>query len=241
MVFVDDRIGSRDLAAPLQKAGLDVELVRLPFADVAFEGRGNGGRPVNIGVELKVVQDLASSLRTGRLSGHQVPGLVQEYDYQWLVVEGQYGADRAGALTVIRRGHTHRAHGALTLDEVEGRLLTLELQMGLHVRHTAARWQTLRFLIRLYRWWTDTNKDDHRSHLTPHVAPTLVQLSDLRCVLSQIPGVGRVVSKAAETQFRTLARAVTATVDEWATLDCGGRKLGKKTATRVVQFCREGV
>jgi ERCC4-type nuclease len=240
MLLVDDRVGSRDLATPLRGLGLSVELVRLPYADVAFNGRGVGGAAVLVGVELKNLSDLCSSLRTGRLAGHQNPGLSGTYDHRWLVVEGRYGSDRQGAITSFKRGRSRALHGQMTLAEVEGRLLTLELATGLHVRHTGGRWQTLRFIQCLYRWWTDKAQDAHKSHLVPHVLPSLIPMSTFRRVVGQLPGVGPAASKAAEARFGTLARACQAPVQEWAALDVGGRKLGMKQAEAIVRFLREG-
>jgi ERCC4-type nuclease len=240
MLLVDDRVGSRDLAQPLRKLGLAVESVRLPYADIAFEGRGVGGASVLVGVELKNLSDLCGSLRTGRLAGHQNPGLGSTYDHRWLIVEGRYGRDRWGAITRMSRGRRSPLHGQMTLSEVEGRLLTLELETGLHVRHTEARWQTLRFLACLYHWWTDRDQDQHRSHLVAHVAPTLRPMSQFRRVLGQLEGVGPALSKAAEARFGVLAKAMHAPVQEWAALDVGGRKLGMKQAEAIVRFLREG-
>src|ERR1035437_1169131 len=69
MILIDKRIGSADLLAPLQAAGFDAQLVELAFGDLAFEGKGPNGTTLNVGVELKRLGDLVSSLRTGRLAG----------------------------------------------------------------------------------------------------------------------------------------------------------------------------
>jgi ERCC4-type nuclease len=240
MLLVDDRVGSRDLAAPLKTLGLSVELVRLQYGDVAFEGRGVGGVPVLVGIELKQLSDLCSSLRTGRLAGHQNPGLSDTYDHRWLIVEGRYGRDRWGAITRMARGRRSPLHGQMTLSEVEGRLLTLELATALHVRHTEARWQTLRFVQCLYRWWTDRGFDAHKSHLVAHAPQSLIPMSQFRRVLQGLEGVGPALSKAAEARFGVLAKAMHAGSQEWAALDVGGRKLGMKQAEAIVRHIREG-
>lgn len=241
MILVDDRVGSIDLAEPLRKLGLDVAVTRLMFADVAFSGRGIKGAPVQIGIELKRLEDLTNSLRSGRLGGHQNPGLVTTYDYRWLVVEGDYGVDRQGCMTVAGRfGKTRATHAGMTLSEVEGRLLTMTVTSGLYTRHTTARWQTLRFMQRLYRWWNDTDMDSHKSHLVS-VAPTSpIQLDKFRELLRCLPGVGIGVSRAAKEYFGSPAAALNGTVDEWAQLCVNGRKLGKKAAMQIVAFCHGG-
>jgi len=65
------------LLEPLQQAGLPAEERFLHAGDLAFTGRGYGGTAVEIGIEFKRLDssstDLAQSLRTGRLSGEQLP------------------------------------------------------------------------------------------------------------------------------------------------------------------------
>ena len=46
--------------------------------------------------------DLVSSLRTGRLSGHQLPGLVSSFDFSYLLVEGTW---RWGIESDVRHIH----------------------------------------------------------------------------------------------------------------------------------------
>src|ERR1035437_3942143 len=137
MILVDRRVGSNDLLAPLKAAGFDAQLVELAFGDIAFEGKGLNGTPLNVGVELKRLGDLVSSLRTGRLAGHQLPGLLRTYDYAWLLVEGQWRANAAGQVTTQKRSRLWTViPGKMTASELDKQLLTLELCGGLHVAHT---------------------------------------------------------------------------------------------------------
>ena len=240
MLLVDDRVGSRDLLPGLCQMGLEAELCRLPFADVAFMGRGAEGAPVNIGIELKNVQDLCSSLRTGRLSGHQNPGLVSSYDYRWLVVEGLYSQDCQGALTVPRRGQFVRARGQMTLSEVEGRLLTLEMMTNLRVRHTPNRASTLQWLRCLYRWWVDSDLSSHTSHLTAHEPPRPLGMTDKQALFTKLPGLGNRMARHAKTHFKTILRAVNAGAAEWAEVQGPtGKRLGHKAAANIVKFVVE--
>lgn len=256
VLFVDDRGGSegreaieRDLAAPLGRTGLPVEIVRLPFADLAFEGRGPGDEPVQIGIELKRIQDLTTSIRTGRLAGHQLPGLTGEnaaFDLAWLVVEGQSRTDRTGRLQTYhgRRLGWQVVKGGMHTSELQKTLLTLELKGGLHVRHCNLRDDTVRFIADLYHWWTDKAFDAHTSHVAVHRPMHLQGISDFREVVARLPNVGLSTSLAVEEHFQSsLRRAVTASVAEWAavaTTDRNGhqRRLGTKAAERIVAFCR---
>src|SRR6266446_2939294 len=98
MIFVDYRQGSHELVAPLQALGLPVEETTLEFGDVAFEGRGEGGKPVSIGIEFKKLGELVQALRTQRLQGYQLKGMRKAFDYSYLFVEGELLYGDAGGL-----------------------------------------------------------------------------------------------------------------------------------------------
>ena len=249
MILVDRRIGSKDLLAPLIKLGLDAELTELSFGDVAFEGKGQHNTSVDIGIELKCLPDLISSLRTGRLAGHQMPGLLKTYEYTWLVIEGTWRPDRKGEVALLRnRGWHSRTwqplHGRMTVSEMEKQVLTLELCGGLHVRYTNNRRATLEFISTLFRWWTDKSMSKHQSHLAVHVPQGFSPISDFRQVVSRFPGIGLKTSLAVERHFHaSLDRACTADVDEWAAIETKDdkgkpRRVGIKVAEGVVKFCR---
>lgn len=244
MLLVDRRVGSKDLLSPLRYAGHEAELVELEFADVAFSGLGAKGASVDIGIELKTLNDLVGSLRSGRLAGHQLPGLRAKYEHAWLVVEGLWRSNDRGFVVTYQgksRGWVP-LHGKMTASEMEKQLLTLELCGGLHVRYTNSRADTVRFVSTLYRWWTDVAQDQHTSHLAVHQPPTLVPISTFRKAVCQFPGIGLALSKAVEVFFSgSFKRAVLADAKEWAGIrlfdgDGKSKRLGEKTAERVVRF-----
>jgi ERCC4-type nuclease len=225
MILVDNRVGSKDLMVPLTRAGLPAHLSHLEYADVAFVGRGEGGKDVAVGIELKRFQDLISSLRTGRLQGHQLPGLRGAYDYIWLIVEGEWRQGKMGQLLHGRR----KVHGQMTGGELEKQLLTLEMLGGVHVRHVNHRRDTVRVIGSLYRWFTDRDLDAHRSHLVIYHATPLLPISQFRQTISTLPGVGIKTSLVIERKFITLKRAVNASLDEWCSID----GIGPKTALHI--------
>ena len=226
MILVDARIGSIDLLKPLQRLGVPAESTHLEFGDVAFAGRGENGQEVMIGVELKRLGDLISSLRSGRLQGHQLPGLLRAYDHSWLIIEGRWQTNRQGQLLLYRA----RTPARLSFSELDKQLLTLELRGGLHVRHTAHRRDTLRTLVSLYRWWTDKALDEHKSHLAIYQPMPLLPISQFRQTISTLPGVGFTRSLAAEKRFRTIRRAIDATEKRWTEVE----GIGMETARKVV-------
>ncbi len=223
MILVDRRIGSNDLLKPLQQAGLEAKLVELEFGDIAFEGKGEQGASLNIGVEFKRLGDLISSLRSGRLAGHQLPGLLKTYDRAWLLIEGNWQHNEQGLVTSFQKGRGWTpVHGKMTAAELETTVLTLELCGGLHVRYVNTRRDTLRFLSNLYRWWTDRALDGHHSHLAVHTPPATFEVSAFRAAVCQWPGIGLKTSRAVEQAFHgSITKAAAASVETWASIETG--------------------
>lgn len=228
-ILVDHAVGSVELIDPLCRMGFPAEKIVQPYGDVAFEGRGEGGKSVMIGVELKTVGDLIGSLRTNRIND-QLIGLVDTYDHRWLVIEGEWRVDRAGLVLTQGRGGTWRAaHGKMTVGELENRITTLEMMGGLRVRRTFNRADTLRFIGGLYRWWTDRALDAHTSHLTVYQPSLIVPVSQFRATTMTLPGIGRKTSKLVETHFQTLRRAFAAHSSDWTQVE----GIGPKTASAI--------
>lgn len=243
MILVDDREGSRQLADSLQRADLPVEVTRLDYGDVYFVGRGQGGVPVNVGIEHKTVGDLINSLRSGRLTGHQLLGLHGEgtvYDFAWLAIEGELTYDARGKL--MRRAGRRAFKpmpGGMTVDELYKRLLVLHLCGGLNPVFLSARRDTVRWITALYRTFTDKALDQHKSHLAIYVPAMLAKPSQFRLTVGTLPGVGPKVAQAAEREFKTIRRAMTAPSRQWAALATAGdegtaRRVGTSAATRIV-------
>ena len=241
-ILIDSRVGSHDLVKPLQATGLPVEEVVLPFADVAFQGKGPNGTILDIGIELKRLGDLVVSLRSGRLAGHQLPGLREAFDYYWLVVEGYWHVNLKGQLVEKHRRGWHPLLGNMSASEMEKQVLTLELCGGFHVRFTNTRTDTLHFIGSLYRWWSDKSLEKHQSHLAVHRPVSFVSVTKQQEALMSLPDVGRKVALAAERHFGSLRCACNASVNEWASLETTTdkgttKRLGLRTAERIVKFC----
>lgn len=250
MILVDPRAGSRELVAPLRAAGLPVEESHLDFGDVCWVGRGAGGADVFCGLEHKKLPDLVASLNTDRLAGHQLTGMLQMYDRAYLVVEGEWDADKSGRVVVQRAGLRAKPtplKGAPPAMVLEQRVLTLAIRGGLWPRWTRHQRETVRYIGALYRWWSDHALDEHKSHLAMH-APDLdrsllTPASDERYAIGGFPHVGYKLSAAAEQQFGSVWRAVNASEAEWAELtthDTKGkaRRLGPARAKKIFDALR---
>ena len=243
MLFVDYRAGSHELVAPLQALGLPIEETTLEFGDVAFEGRGEGGKPVSVGIEYKKLGELVASLRSQRLQGYQLKGMRKAFDYSYLFVEGEllYGEDGGLLRRKGKRAFTPLA-GSMSVSELLKRIYVLHLRGGLNPWWCSSRGDTLQAISALYRTWTDVDLDKHKSHLGIYNAPPLVPVSDVRRAMSAWPHIGLRASLAVEKQFGgSICRAVNAPVETWAniqTIDDKGkaRKIGTKTAENIVSF-----
>lgn len=239
-MIVDRRAGSRDLLAPLQMAKVPVELGELAYGDVQIEGKGPGGCPWIIGVEYKKLPDLIQSIDTGRLVGHQLPGMLSCFQQSWLLVEGIWKMGRYGEVLVphksgwtsIRSGAT----SAFSASAMQSFLLTIQTKLGVGVWHTGTQDQTVNWLSALNRWWTGKEYDEHRAHLAFDNSQALSLISKpslVRRVAKELPGVGWERSGAVARRFSSVVDMVTATRDEWQEIDGIGRTLADKITSAI--------
>lgn len=242
MLLVDYREGSKELIAPLKKMGLPVEQSDLDAGDVAFVGRGERGASVTIGVEFKKLGELMQSLRTGRLQGHQLGKMQEQFEFMYLLIEGELRFDDRGkVLKRIGRKDYRPYPGGMLVGELLKRLNVLHLRWGIVPIWCEARRASVMQIAMLYRTWTDTDLDKHKSHLAVYRPPPVLPISPKRQALCAWPGIQVKVSKAALDRFKTLRGAANADIDEWADLaivDEAGksRRLGTSVARRIVEF-----
>ena len=235
MILVDKRAGSHELVALLGTMGLPVEETTLDFGDLLFEGQAQG-KSVSVVIEHKKIGDLVNAFRTGRLPGHQALGM-QEFDYRYLLIEGELLYDRYGLL-LRRRGRRAFSiiHGGMTIGELMKRVWREQLEVGLTPIFSHSRRDTLKLIEALYHVWTEPG----HSHIAIHTPPTLLPLSQFRKTVLTLPEIGVRTSAAVEKFFGSSLRyAFNASLGVWAdipiTNDKGKtRKLGAKDAAKIV-------
>jgi ERCC4-type nuclease len=231
VILVDYRQGSAELIEPLQQLGLPAVESTLDFGDVSFEGRGVGGKAVSIGIEFKKLPELIGSIRSGRLMGHQIPGMCQTYDQRVLLIEGELRYDRTGLLLKRTGRDQWRPYpGRMTFGEFQKRLHVLLYVTGTSHLWARDRRTTLKHIEILYRTWTDCDLDKHTSQEVVYCPPSIVPLSQVRTTLQSLPEIGPRASLAAEREFGSIRKAVNAPVEEWAQLQVGDRSFGMKAA-----------
>ncbi len=246
MIVLDDRKGSGELLRFFRPFDVMVAASRLEYGDACWPGNGPTGDCL-IGLERKRITDLVQSMRDRRLSGHQLPGLVETYEFVYLVVEGYFRPGDHGELEERRGKNDWRSLGVM-YREVDNHLSTLELKCGVIVRRTSTPQETVTLIVNLYKWWNDKTWDKHRSHRQVY-APTpeaLVTSRKVRFVspetmirrkygdsavlvwkmAAQIPGLDAKAEKAA-AYFRTVRRMANARVEDWIKAGFGKVLAGK--------------
>lgn len=241
MILIDSRTGSKEFFTRIRKPR---KLVRLSFADFMFVGNGPTG-PVAVGLERKTVGDLRDSFITGRLSGHQLPGLLDSYNVTYLIIEGKMKEDRrTGALMVWGR---RNKRGAWTQDlasqvsygSIMGFLTTIENYCGIRVRFTENMSQTAQLVMDLNKWWAK-GWADHKSLCMFNTASEyhvgMKRPSLLRKIAADLPGIGWKRSEAVEDEFNSIQEMMNADEDHWAFIP----GIGKGIARSVTRAIRKG-
>lgn len=237
MILIDSRVGSKELLKPL---GAIAKLTTLEFADVMFVGSGPEDKPMWIGIELKNVKDALSCISSGRFAGHQLPGLVKEYDIVYFIIEGLWRPDKEGLLEVPygRRWRTvNLGRRYFMWRDFSNWLTSMESAGGLRLRFTSGRRETVAVIRALYGWWTNKDWAEHRAHLAPNKSTSVlgVRHSLKRRIAAQLPGIGDGRSKDVSEYFRSLPHMLLADEPEWMEI----KGIGKKTAHGVVEALKE--
>jgi ERCC4-type nuclease len=235
MITLDKRSGSMELLPYFPKGS--AQLGNLQFGDACFMGNGPSG-PVLVGFERKSIRDLINSVDSGRLQGHQIPGLLSSYNYSYIIIEGLWQPGAKGLLEVWGRNgwrplqNGKRQYSGSLVDNL---MNTLTLLAGITVRQTSNQRHTSLLIQHLYGWW-QKDWDSHRGHLgfscTPH--PVTIDLRKpglVQRVAKEFPGIGWEKSRAAATHFRSVLEMCLSPWTEWEKI--GG--IGETTAKRIVE------
>lgn len=167
MIYLDDRIGSRELQQPLEKRALPVRLTRLDCGDAFWFGYGPGDALLRVGVEIKSVGDLLTCIRDGRFAGHQLRAMVDAYDVRYLVIEGlmkQRPSDDALLVWNDRGKRYEEQRGRFSFSSVHKYLATIRFLCGFEIVHVEDREHgTAAMLQAEYQWWRK-RWQDHDGH-----------------------------------------------------------------------------
>lgn len=92
-------------------------LSTLSSGDVSFYGCGRDETTISIGIEVKEITELLSSLISGRLQDTQMRGMINDYDdgHRWILHYGRYRPSPAdGMIQTWKEGHFQRRAGWYT-------------------------------------------------------------------------------------------------------------------------------
>lgn len=271
MILIANDVGSKtvswrgqslDMPSMFRAKGYPCRVEELAFGDFVFSGYGP---PVEVGgeqsmilaaVERKTLGDLISSMQTGRLADHQIPGILEYYEYGYLLVEGIYreGPD-TGYVEVLQGGKwaTYQPGGKakpISYETVENYLISVEAHTPIRVVSTNDPAHTVRTVGRLYQWF-QKDWNSHRSFKTAYRSgPSVVQFWKpdekrspaevwrkymAKMFAKELPGIGWDKSELVAERFGSVEGLVLASVGDW--LDIKG--IGKGTVDRIMYAMRE--
>lgn len=199
----------------------------MAFGDFAFMGCGPDDTMLTVGVELKTVADFVGSMHSGRLTGYQLPGLLETYPRVYVIVQGTYRARRGSGILEVPAGRRWRplSLGARPVfwSDVEKFITGLE-ELGVRVWRTRTAPDTAQVLGHaLYPFWQkpyDTHQSLQAGFL-PAAPAALVPEAEARARLRRVcvslkTGIGWGRSKAVAAHFDSIFDFVTATPSAWA-------------------------
>lgn len=249
MITLDPRIGSVDLLGPLQSIGATVQLQHLEFGDAAFTGNGPAGEGCSwIGVERKRLRDMLGSIRSGRFSGHQLPGLVRCYDRAYLILEGHWrpSHDQDGLIECPHRAKESWGWEPVVIGqsrflyrELSKFLVSVQTIAGIPVLRSRNPYETAHLIRDLEDWWTYKSWSEHRAHVAFNLTTDrgfIVKPSLLRRMAKELWQVGWELSAGVEAEFGTVVAMAGADEKRWRKIP----GIGKKIASRAVRDINEG-
>lgn len=240
MILLDPRVGSNHLAPIFTAMKVPFEISSLEFGDCAFLGNGPDG-PVRVGIEIKGGRggsDFLQSMQSGRLVGHQVPGLAEAYERRYLVIEGLRPTRKGVLWTPPRRGGRARP---IFMADVHRFVTGLE-ESGLRIRYTRDPEHTARVIAKELLGFWEKDYHSHTSISVLYQAPifTLHREDETtmrirRVVKALKAGIGDGRSKAVAHHFGSIDALVNAEEAAWT----GIEGVGKKTIGEAIRVIRE--
>lgn len=244
MIWIDDReeVHAKDSKKISHYLTSPFKVRRMEYADIAFQGNGPDG-PVSIGIERKQFRDMIDSMASGRFSGHQFLGLMNSYDYVYILIEGLF--------KVGNDGYLRRPKGSSwVVVQLGNRSLSSkylynwlnEMSVMCQVRHefqvsikAAGLW-----IDGLYSWWQKP-WDNHSAMNQFYVPPAPARAffrppSEFVRMIKEIEGVGWDKAKEIGRKYSCMEELCRATIKELM----GVKGVGKVLAGRILSSLKGG-
>lgn len=228
MILIDDRTGSRELAPLFKQLGQPFKIIRLEYADFAFDGNGPDGEVVKVGIERKTVPDLLQSLASGRFADGQLPGLQATYNHFYIFIEGamRRSLKEEGMLEYSMDGMpwTTGYSKPISWYAVFNALATFE-DCGARLRFPYQQRDTATQVASLYQ---RSQKAVHHAHQVVKKVLVARRAGPVAKVARAL-GLGHKYARAAEERWGTdVSAMITASHSEWCEI------VSKPTATKVI-------
>lgn len=246
-ILIDDRAGSKELVDDPSLSDV-AALTRLDSADVCWTGHGPDG-PVLVGVEVKQLSDLVTSVRAGRAQD-QVRRMLAEYDAAWLLWYGECrrGQGAPAPLEVrVTRGtwagwrvyQQGRGGRPIPWSWLASWLMTVETA-GVRVQHVRDAGEAAAWIRCAWAWWQKPWAE-HKGLKTFNRAGEVSLLPGVpdgvaarARIAGQLPGLGYERALAAARVFRSVAEMMGAGEEAWRRVP----GVGKVIARSVVEYVR---
>jgi ERCC4-type nuclease len=230
-VLIDDRKGSKELQKYISSPS---KLVRMGYGDFAFQGNGPNGT-VGIGIERKSIPDLISSIVSGRLTGHQLIGLVNSYDYVSIVADGPIKTNKDGHV-LIPKGKNKWVpvmlkDKPLSRSFLDNYLYSLFITTDIWSHFTPSAKQTGLWIDSQYDWW-QKKWTEHKAHLGFYVPkpprPMFLKPSLVHRMIKEIDKVGWEKGLSISKNFRCMADIVLSDVNDLQKVPGVGKVLAQR-------------
>lgn len=220
--------------------------------DVAFMGLGPNG-PARVGIEFKKLDDLIQCIVSKRLVTHQLPLMMKDYDYRYLLIDATVRPSRDSSIEVFSmfktKGKRERELGAfepcfssISYSMMQKYLMTIENIGDVGVRFSSGRADTIGYITASYHWWQKPWEKHHAHLAVPSFEdshPRRIEVmfrrpSVLHRVASCLPGIGRTRGLAVAARFRSVSAMVAASEKDWLKIE----GIGAKTARAIHRALR---
>lgn len=257
-LFIDPRAGSGPLLAPLRRIITPSSIVQhepLEFGDVMWNGYGpERGKAYGYAAEIKRVSDVLDSRNSGRLAGHQLRGMLDTYDFVWVVVIDDFRPEPSTGILQRVLPKDKRTKGREVFSKYSN------ARYGRRKQEMYSAFISYLTTIQLYTrcnvwpvrdetelaWWIastywHSQKKEHKSLDVFNTSinnrlPILFKPNKVACVAKEAPGVGWDRALKIGERFDSPREMVNASVEEYEQM-----RIGKKVAKGIVEFWNEPV
>lgn len=255
MVLIDYRDGSKELADFACMEGrhavvdlsFEVDGKEVPCGDVMLTGHGPENSSLSIGVEVKSVYDILSSVSTGRLGGTQIPRMLKVYDCVWLLI---YGSCRPGPSNYLqmRKGKSwknyHIGKRPVPWSYLEGFILTAQLTATFSRKPLFVKWafdmREAAIWLTILDHWLEKPWDKHRGlsvfdksrelSAPPDADPVEAQIAR---TAASLPAIDWVRGWSVARHFESVADMIAASEAQWKEINGIGPVIAKSARNAI--------